>query len=411
MGTNDTRVRVLLAEDDASVREALAALIATEKAFELVAQAGDAGEAVALALRHRPDVALLDVRMPGGGGPRATRSIRQACPRTRVLALSAYGERESVLEMIRAGAVGFLVKGLPSEELITAIRRSARGEAILSASVANDVLGELAERLEVQHRDATIRLEQLERIRAVLMQDAVRMVFQPIADLGTGAIVGFEALARFDDGSRGPDVWFEEAEAVGLGTQLELAAIRAAVRHFDQLPSGAYVAVNVSPATLMSPHLLEALGAAELSRVVIEITEHAPVGDYEALASAIGPIRQRGVRLAVDDAGAGFASLRHILRLSPDVIKLDRALTADIDTDGAREALAAALTLFASRIGSTVVAEGIEREEELRTLRDLGVLYGQGYFLARPAPLSRDPREVPRSVSVPLLEGAGQISS
>ena len=122
---------------------------------------------------------------------------------------------------------------------------------------------------------------------------------------------------------------------------------------------------------------------------MIEITEHAPVADYDALAQAIRPLRAHGVRLAVDDAGAGFASLRHILRLSPDVIKLDRALTAEIDSDAPREALAAALILFASRIGSTVVAEGIEREEELRTLRNLGVLYGQGYYLARPLPVEQ----------------------
>src|SRR2546423_1319495 len=132
MQTTTARVRVLLAEDDVDVREALAALIETESGLDLVALAGDAGEAVELALRHRPDVALLDVRMPGGGGPRATRSIRKACPRTQVLALSAHGEREAVLEMVRAGAVGFLVKGIPGEELLMAIHRSARGEASLS---------------------------------------------------------------------------------------------------------------------------------------------------------------------------------------------------------------------------------------------------------------------------------------
>ena len=394
------RVRVLLAEDDAAVREALAALIGTEAGLELVAQAGDAGEAVELAVRHRPDVALLDVRMPGGGGPRATRAIRQACPRTQVLALSAYGEREYVLEMIRAGAVGFLVKGLPGEELLLAIHRSARGETSLSASIAASVLDELAERLEMQHRDDTNRQAQLERVRKVLLGESMLMVFQPIADLALGTIVGFEALARFDD-ARGPDLWFAEAQAVGLGTQLELAAVRTAVRHLPQLPSRSYLAVNVSPATAMSTHLLDALGEVDLSRIVIEITEHAPVADYDALAAATQSLRARGVRLAVDDAGSGFASLRHILRLSPDVIKLDRTLTADVDTDAAREALAAALTLFASRIGSTVVAEGIEREEELLTLRDLGVLYGQGYYLARPAALSIDPAEVPRTVSVP----------
>ena len=137
---------------------------------------------------------------------------------------------------------------------------------------------------------------------------------------------------------------------------------------------------------------------------MVEVTEHAPVADYDALADALRGVRKRGVRLAVDDAGSGFASLRHILRLSPDIIKLDRALTSDIDRDEAREALAAALIVFADRIGSTVVAEGIEREPELLTLRSLGVPYGQGYYLARPEPLPVAPSEIPRILSVPGLQ-------
>jgi EAL domain-containing protein (putative c-di-GMP-specific phosphodiesterase class I) len=134
---------------------------------------------------------------------------------------------------------------------------------------------------------------------------------------------------------------------------------------------------------------------------VIEVTEHAAVADYDALADCLRPLRERGVRLAIDDAGAGFASLRHILRLSPDVIKLDRTLCADIDTDPARHALATALIAFAAQIGSSVVAEGIERPEELLTLRALGVPYGQGFFLARPAQLPVDPFEIATFLPVP----------
>jgi EAL domain-containing protein (putative c-di-GMP-specific phosphodiesterase class I)/ActR/RegA family two-component response regulator len=407
----DDRVRVLIADDDSEVREAIAQLIATEGSFDLVGQAGDAAEAVELAARLRPDVALLDVRMPGGGGPRATRSIRNSSPRTRVVALSAHDDRETVLEMIRAGAVGYLLKGRAGDELLTAIQRSARGQTTLSSPVANAVVEELAARLEGQERDDETRRQKIDRIRSLLFTEAIAMVFQPIADLRTGEVVGFEALARFEvEPRRTPDVWFDEAESVGLALQLELVAVRQALKHFDQLPQRAYLSFNVSPATLLSPHFVETVDGVDPRRLVIEITEHAPVSDYEALADSIRVLRSRGAKLAVDDVGAGFASLRHILRLSPDVIKLDRELCSDVDTDPARHALASALIVFADQIGSSVVAEGLERETELLTLRSLGVRFGQGYFLARPNPLPVDPADIPRMLAVPVDVPVGQSS-
>jgi EAL domain-containing protein (putative c-di-GMP-specific phosphodiesterase class I) len=140
--------------------------------------------------------------------------------------------------------------------------------------------------------------------------------------------------------------------------------------------------------TACSPQLLRAIQFAPAPRrIVLEVTEHAAVRDYGRLNAAVGTLRSRGVRLAVDDAGSGFASLQHILRLAPDFIKLDMELTRDVDNDLARRALAAALISFAAEIGATIIAEGIETEAELSTLRDLGVAYGQGFFLARPAEL------------------------
>jgi EAL domain-containing protein (putative c-di-GMP-specific phosphodiesterase class I) len=121
---------------------------------------------------------------------------------------------------------------------------------------------------------------------------------------------------------------------------------------------------------------------------VAEVTEHARISDYGKLDRALAPLRRRGMRLAVDDAGAGFASLRHILRLNPDFIKLDRTLIDQIDRDRSKQALAAGLISFADKSGATIIAEGIERAAEVKTLVDLGVSYGQGYYLARPGPLS-----------------------
>src|SRR5207302_1055710 len=134
----------------------------------------------------------------------------------------------------------------------------------------------------------------------------------------------------------------------------------------------------------------------EAKELVIEITEHAPVEDYDGLNEALRSFRERGGRLAVDDAGAGFSSLRHILRLVPDFIKLDGALTRGIDTDRTRRALGAALISFASEIGVPIIAEGIETQAEVDALRALEVTCGQGFFLGEPGPLAA-PAPVGRS--------------
>jgi EAL domain-containing protein (putative c-di-GMP-specific phosphodiesterase class I) len=228
--------------------------------------------------------------------------------------------------------------------------------------------------------------EAKQRIARVLAGVGLRMVFQPISNLETGGVAGVEALARFTDG-RGPDTWFAEANSVDLEEELDLAAVRAALSQMDHLPRGAFLSMNLSPGTAASEALRALLDPFPCERVVLEITEHAPIEDYEALDEALRWIRHRGGRLAVDDAGAGFASLRHILSLAPDIIKVDISLTRNIDTDQARRALARALITFASEIGAMIVAEGIETRAEMEALQELGVAYGQGYHVARPARL------------------------
>ncbi len=226
------------------------------------------------------------------------------------------------------------------------------------------------------------------RIASLLDRGALTMVFQPIRDLRDGRLVGVEALARFHGPATPPDRWFIEAAAVGLGVDLELAALEAALVALPALAASAFLSVNVSPATLCSQRLPPILAQAQPGRLVLELTEHAPVEDYEELSAALVALRSAGVRFAVDDAGAGYASLAHILRLSPQLIKLDLELTRGIDTDPVRRALASALCSFAAGMGATIVAEGIETAAELAVLTELGVPLGQGYRLGRPGPLA-----------------------
>jgi EAL domain-containing protein (putative c-di-GMP-specific phosphodiesterase class I) len=382
-----SRIRVLIAEDEPGVRQALAELITGEASLELVGAAGHAGQAVELAEAQRPDVAVIDVKMPGGGGQRAARGIRSSSPQTRVLALSAYDDRGSVLEMLRAGAVGYLVKGSSARQIVEAIRATALGQGALSTEVAADVIQELADQLRREEEQARHRGDQVRSIRRVLGGKGLTVLFQPLADLQTGAVVGLEALCRFDSERwRAPEMAFREADEVGLLIDLELAAIRSALGQIDRLPEDAFLSVNISPATAMSTLFMETLLTAPADRLVIEITEHAQVDDYPALNEALAMLRERRVRLAIDDAGAGFASLQHIIRLAPDFIKLDIALTRGIDEAPVRRALATALISFASEIGAAIIAEGIETQGEFDTLRSLGVPFGQGFFLAPPGP-------------------------
>jgi EAL domain-containing protein (putative c-di-GMP-specific phosphodiesterase class I)/FixJ family two-component response regulator len=400
------RIRVLLAEDEAVVREALGALVRGEADLELVGAATDAQEAIDLARALHPDVAVVDVRMPAGGGPRAARDIRVASPQTRVLALSAHDDRASVLEMLRAGSVGYLVKGASAALILDGIRNSASGQGALSAEVAGDVIQALKSQLIREDSANEERRFQMREIRQVVDGHGLWMVFQPIFALTGPRLTGMEALARFDsERVRPPTSWFERAASLGMLVELEMTAARAALARIDRLPEASFLSINVSPATATSPQFVATMAESAAHRVVIEITEHARVDDYDRLNRAMSRLRSMGVRLAVDDAGAGFASLQHIVRLSPDFIKLDIALTRGIGTDPVRRALATALISFASEIGADIIAEGIETEEEFETLHSLGAAYGQGYFLGTPASL-------PGEESLgPIPFGAGSATS
>lgn len=230
-----------------------------------------------------------------------------------------------------------------------------------------------------------------ERVEAVLAAGDLSMALQPIIEIPTGRLVGAEALARFADG-RPPDVWFAEAGEVGLRVELEMLAVRCALGRLTELPDHATISINACPDVLVHPEFTTMLlgAGALLDRVVIEITEHIRIAEYDALQTALSALRSAGAGLAVDDTGAGYASLTHVLRLRPDIVKLDRSLVAAVDSDRARRTLITALNLLALDIGAVVTAEGVETAAELETLADLGVDHAQGYLIGRPAVDLRD---------------------
>jgi EAL domain-containing protein (putative c-di-GMP-specific phosphodiesterase class I) len=231
----------------------------------------------------------------------------------------------------------------------------------------------------------TDKLDEKEaRIRRIIEANQPIVFYQPIYSLDDMRITGWESLSRFRcEPVRSPDVWFQEAAEVGLGKVLELCAIRTALKGLTSLPANTYVSFNCSAETMLDGELIHLLDPVPLDRVVLEITEHDVVADYEAIVKALAPLRKRGMRLAIDDAGAGYSSLQHILELDPDLIKLDMSLVREIDKDSRRRALASALIAFARETNTFIVAEGVETPEELAALRALGADKGQGNLLSR----------------------------
>lgn len=376
--------------DDDEINVLLLEGVLRQAGVGTVRRVTDPAGAVQTCLELHPDLVVLDLHMPGVDGLAVLEALRLELPEDAfvpVVVVTGDGRSKARDEALAAGAKDFVTKPFDPTEVVLRARNLIETRALYDRIHRQSA----ALRVELEERnasDARARAEHDRRRRRVedaLSGSTVTMAFQPIVDLATDAVVGVEALARFaGPPHRPPDEWFAEAAAVGLGTDLELAAVRAALAAVDRFPHEIFVSVNVSPATTVSPELATLVADAPAHRVVVELTEHHRIDCYDALLGALDRLRAHGARIAVDDAGAGHAGLQHILRLHPEVLKLDMALTRGIDADPARRALATALVHFAEDIDSVIVAEGVETTEELDVLRSLAVRCAQGYLLGRP---------------------------
>lgn len=298
----------------------------------------------------------------------------------------ATGESQQLLNWLTRGAF-FTAIGAVSGTSAYALRHSFQSG--LTEQLRGEL--ELAAPRPTEHDPAWAA-----RIREAVDTRDFRSVFQPIYSLADGRLVAMEALTRFPgDPSATPDVWFTEARHAGLGIEFELATLTAALEASEDTGRDVALTFNASPDLLTDPRLPPLLRRHRGRCLVVEVTEHAVVEDYGLLAQALAMLRSHGIELAVDDAGAGFASLRHIVRLQPDLIKLDASLTQNLRGDPVRRPLADALIQFADRIDSRIVAEGIESNADLATWRELGAHYAQGYLLAAPGTPPFPPRYEP----------------
>jgi PAS domain S-box-containing protein len=261
------------------------------------------------------------------------------------------------------------------------------GNAVPVLGLNGSVAGFRGSRAVVSSERLTPALVDAARhIQRIIDSEAVTVALQPVIDLTSHEWFAAEALARFDDGSS-PATMFPMAEEIGRAADLELLTLGRALDALSVLPQGVALSVNASPVCILDPRFSDVMRSHrhELSRVILEITEHSAVASYPEVEAVLAPLRRSGLRLAVDDTGAGYASFHHILNLRPDIIKIDRSLITDIDQDLARRSFITAIMLLALDLGAAVTAEGIERLEELDTLTTLGVDHAQGYLICRPS--------------------------
>jgi EAL domain-containing protein (putative c-di-GMP-specific phosphodiesterase class I) len=322
-----------------------------------------------------PAVATYDQRMVAGRIPNV---ICDASADQRVAGLG-------VTRYARIGAyVGvpiFLSDGTPYGTLsclshepdYTLDDRAVRSLSLLGELIVDD--------LEAQRRREDLR----DGIAKLIETGEFDVAYQPVFELAGNRCVALEALARFRAPFGPPAHTIADAEAAGLGVELERAVMRRAYRILPRLAPGQLLALNASPAALLD--IARGAGCGEdvpWSRIVVEVTEHSAIEAYAVLEEELAPLRRRGLRIAVDDAGAGYASLRHVLELRPDFIKLDRWLIDGVANDGGRRAAVSAFVDLARELGSTVIGEGVERQEDLNALRELGLDAAQGYLLGGP---------------------------
>jgi EAL domain-containing protein (putative c-di-GMP-specific phosphodiesterase class I)/ActR/RegA family two-component response regulator len=357
---------VLVVDDNRDDAESLKRLL-TRQGLERVYVETDSRKVSRLLARHNPDLVLLALRLSYGDGFEVLAQIRKfaAGGYLPVLVLTEDTTTVARNRALVEGAQDFLTKPVDTTEVVLRIANLLQ---------TRELYATLRYLTAVQTQPGGERAEILARIEGVLAQKTLTHVFQPIQDLKTGATVGHEALSRFPNPALGgPGRWFADAFNVGLGVDLEWLAASSVMNYLDTAPPEMFLTVNMSPATVMHLAENELCSPALWPRLVIELTEQVPVEDYPALERALAPMRAQGVR--------------HLLRLRPDIIKLDISLIAGIESSREQQALTRALLTFASEVGAQVIAEGIEEPAELTTLQSLGVPWGQGYLIGLPAPL------------------------
>ena len=377
-------IRVLVADDEETVVDVLRTLVGSDPTLRFIGAAGDAEQAIELVLRDQPDVVLLDVRMPGGGGPHAAREISKRSPQTKIVALSAHDDPDTVIGMIGAGAHDYVPKGDTTDKILRTIHRTARGERPADGTAPHLTLV----RPTVPRRD-----ERAAAVARAILGGAVTAEFQPIVDIHSRRTVGLEVQPRLATlPHRSYDSWCADALAVGVLPDLELAAFRAAKSALKTLPDDIFLEFEVSPFTASEGQFRKTIQRPIASRIVLGFSPLVGGGGVEIddvdFFEVLNGLRSRGMRVAGTGAGTGVSALGHMVALGPDFVRLDTSLAKVEESGSAKHSVVSAVVACAERIGSRVIAPGIEGEEQLDVMRRLGVDLVQGSHMGASFTLS-----------------------
>lgn len=376
MPDRDARGHILVVDDDDGVRRLFTDALALAGYATVAADSVAAAAAVLEAGEPEVICVVLDDHLPDGRGIDLLRRMRTRVGGETVPVIVVTGDDDPQAELdgLQAGATDHLRKPVSPESLVARVATHLRDRATWLTMLA----------AVTDRRPPAGRVDS-GAVGRLIDAGAFHPVFQPIVDLVDGQCVGYEALTRFDDGTN-PERWFDDALAAGVGPELELATLTAAISAARDLPGGGYVSVNVTPGLLAPPTTeLASLLATATCPIVLEITEREAIDDYDVIRTQLASLRP-SVRLSIDDAGAGFASLRHVLMLEPDFVKLDRTWVSGIDAEPTKQAMVAGLVHFADATGCELIAEGVETPAEREMLARLGVPFAQGYLLGHPEP-------------------------
>ncbi len=377
-------IRVLVADDEETVVDVLRALIGSDPSLRFVGAASNAEDAIELTVRERPDVVLLDVRMPGGGGLRATREITKRCAPTKVVALSAHEDSDTVIGMISAGASAYVPKGDPTDKILRTIHRTID---------ADYVMAEQQTQLTLVSPMLPRRTQQSTAVAKAILEGTITAEFEPIADVAKGRIVGLDARPRVATlPHRSYDTWLADAEAADLLLDVEMAAFRASLTALPMVPDDLFLEFEVTQSTATEARFRRAIRRAIAPRIVLGFSPlsstDAPALEATDPGGILATLRGRGVRIASRGAGPGVASLRHLSVLSPELARLDETLVRTLGQSFSSHSIVAAVAACASDVGARLIAPAVTSHEQLDELRNLGVELIQGPLVGEPIPLS-----------------------
>ena len=384
MALDRAAIRVLVADDEEIVVDVLRALVGSDPSLCFVGAANDAEQAIELVLRERPDVVLLDVRMPGGGGLRAAREISERCPPTKIIALSAHEDADTVIGMIAAGAHAYVPKSDPTDKILRTIHRAVGERRPADAEEPSPTVVPLA----LPRRD-----ERAASLARAMIEGAVTADLGPIVDIDTRRTVGLEVQPRLVTlPHRSYDAWCADAQAVGLLTDLELAVFLEVRLALQKLPEEIFLEFEVSPFTASEMRFRRSIQKAVAPRIVLGFSPLVEGGEVKIngvnFAETLEGLRTRGSRVVATGAGTGLFELGHLMSLAPDYVRLDKTLTRSVDSGFSNHSLVAAVVACAAQIGARVIAAGVASEGQLEEMRRLGVHLVQGPHVRESFPLS-----------------------